>query len=93
LRIDSIKLDPLSTDPSRLMGQVVVLSLAEKSEPTVKAKPEVAKKPNGMVGKGKSTLATLKAMPVVVKQPIELVRKGNRTLNDEKAKPEVVEKP
>jgi Tfp pilus assembly protein PilO len=93
LRIDSIKLDPLSTDPSRLMGQVVVLSLAEKSEPTVKAKPEVAKKPNGMVAKGKSTLATVKAMPEVVKQPIKLVRKGQGTLDHEKAKPEVVEKP
>jgi len=43
LRIDTIKLDPNSKDPSRLTGQVVLLSLGEKSAPTAKAKPEVGK--------------------------------------------------
>ena len=44
LRIDKIKLDPTRKDPNRLAAQIVLLSLAERSAPPVKAKPEAAKK-------------------------------------------------
>jgi Tfp pilus assembly protein PilO len=70
LRIDTIKLDPVTKDPGRLAAQVVLLSLGEKSAPAEKAKPELAKKQDGMVRKGsKGTLATVKAKMEVAKKP------------------------
>ncbi len=44
LRIDTIKLDPINKDPSRLTAQVVLLSLGEKATATAKTKTEVRKK-------------------------------------------------
>jgi Tfp pilus assembly protein PilO len=93
LRIETIKLDPNIKDPSRLSAQVILLSLGEKSAPTEKAKPEVAKKQDGMVRKGKSTLATVKAKPGVAKKQDGVVRKGKGTLAIVKAKMEVAKKP
>ena len=66
LRIESIKLDPVTKDPGQLAGQVVLLSLGEKSASTEKAKPEVAKKKEGTVGKGLAKPATVKARPEAV---------------------------
>jgi Tfp pilus assembly protein PilO len=43
LRVDSIKLDPNSQDPSRLKAQLTVLSLAEKTPVTASTKPDAGK--------------------------------------------------
>jgi Tfp pilus assembly protein PilO len=92
LRIDTIKLDPVAKDPGRLAAQVVLLSLGEKSATTPKARPEVPKKQNEMIGNGSSKLATVKARPKVVKKLEEVVRKNKGTPSTEKAKPEVAKK-
>jgi Tfp pilus assembly protein PilO len=44
LRVDSIKLDPVATDPSRLTALVGLLGLAEKASTAPKAKSEPGKK-------------------------------------------------
>jgi Tfp pilus assembly protein PilO len=43
LRIDSIKVDPNSQDPSQLKAQIILVSLAEKPAPAAKTKPEARK--------------------------------------------------
>ena len=94
LRIDTIKLDPVATDPSRIAGQVVLLSLGEKSASIAKAKPEAAKKQAATVAKGKGTPATATAIPDVVRKQVGAVRKGKGTpAATAKAKPEVAKKP
>jgi hypothetical protein len=40
LRIDSIKVDPNSQDPSQLKTQIILVSLAEKAAPAAKTRPE-----------------------------------------------------
>jgi Tfp pilus assembly protein PilO len=93
LRIDTIKLDPVTNDPSRLAAQVVLLSLGEKSAPIAKAKTDVAKKQNGVVRNEKGTPVTVKAKTEVVKKQDGVVRKGESTPATVKAKTEVAKKP
>jgi Tfp pilus assembly protein PilO len=93
LRIDAIKLDPVTNDPSRLAAQVVLLSLGEKSAPIAKATADVAKKQDGAGRNDQGTPATVKAKTEAVKKKDGAVRKGKGTLATVKAKTEFAKKP
>jgi Tfp pilus assembly protein PilO len=93
LRIDAIKLDPVTNDPGRLAAQVVLLSLGEKSAPVAKTKMDMAKNQHEAGRNDQGTPATVKAKTEVAKKQDGAVRKGKGSLATVKAKTEVAKKP